>query len=71
MSVFNRMNKLEQALKDGAFKMPTDIRAWTDEQLMKVILDDAGLPAGPDDVTHHVRHFTATGELPEAPAHAA
>ena len=64
MSIFTRLDRLEQAQKHGIFAKGVDVRTLSDAQLFEVILQDCGLPSTETDVAAHLQHFNVTGELP-------
>ncbi|MDE0878320.1 MAG: hypothetical protein OSB00_06595 [Sphingomonas bacterium] len=64
MTIFNRIDKLEQAQRSGLFDRQTNVTLLTDEQLFEIILKDQGMPTDRDAVAGHVLHFNSTGELP-------
>lgn len=64
MSIRRRIDKLEQAHKNGALALPADASFMTDAQLFEVILQGCGMPSTASDVAAHLDHFNVTGELP-------
>ena len=70
MSISNRIDKLEQVLRERVTNVvphPVWVRSMSDEQLMEAILVGSGIDASSSNIAEHLGHFNATGELPGEP----